>query len=83
MELNFTTYAALVIFLRSAIICLWREEEESMKRLSMVLALVMALAMTLSLVACGGKTEEQAPAANAEAAAIKERVFFMLFSFLL
>jgi predicted small lipoprotein YifL len=34
-----------------------------------ILALVLALIMVLSLVACGGKTEEPAPAAKEEAAA--------------
>ena len=37
-----------------------------------ILALLLVLAMALSLVACGGKTEEKAPAANAEAAAPAE-----------
>ena len=34
-----------------------------------ILALILALIMVLSLVACGGKTAEPAPAAKEEAAA--------------
>ncbi|MEF2838661.1 MAG: surface glycoprotein, partial [Oscillospiraceae bacterium] len=37
-----------------------------------ILALVLALIMVLSLVACGGKTAEPAPAAKEEAAAAPE-----------